>query len=331
MKSNLFTLEEREWIANNAVKIVGEGGRTFRVIDIEVARKEFCRKRFSAGLSNTLSILPIFDDSRKDRSYPFTNFYDRQFDVYYGVYIGLLPNGEPRFKRLVLQNSFDLDFTRTVDTEFWLIARMHPMIEGTPNVNNAYFKVYDETENILKNTDKVQSFLKAVDRIKKMDLKQKVYMLRFLQIPLHSTYNEGILDGLLYKTANDNPFNFNEKFASSSRSMYEIFYTATQLGIISYIPDSGYMYNGFNLGMMEFDVIATLAKEKVMLESLIDRIRRMDTMVGEIEKRTNMLKATEPNDTKQSDQRNPAKPGADSNAPVVTGADGNGIEGEDFM
>jgi hypothetical protein len=189
-----------------------------------------------------------------------------------------------------IKGSQDFDFTRPDDLDYWLIARWHPQITGSPNqFPSPYFKIFDPTEEIIGSTAKVESLMTAVGRIKAMDLKKKVLFLRYLQIPIHSTYTEDIIDGLLYQSASGNPSLFNEKYSSSSRSIYEIFYTALTLGVIQQIPDQGYRYENYKLGTVEFDVIATLNKDNVILSSILDKIAKVDLTVKDIETRSKRL------------------------------------------
>ena len=286
---NTISLEEREWIAANAFKEVGNESRKFKVVDLEKLKKHFKEERYKTGLAPTISILPIHEDMKKDRNYTFSVFNDRQFGILHGIYIGLDKNGEPKFKRMDIKGSTDFDFTRPDDLEFWLIARWHPQLKGSPNESAPYYKVFDATEDILKSTDKMDSILTAAARIKSMKLKQKIYFLRYLQIVVQNTYTESIIDGLLFQFAQNSPSTFNERYSSSQRSIYEIFYTAITLGIIQHVPDQGYRFENFKLGAVEFDVIAALNKDKVVLASVLDKVAKMDLAVSDIENRTKRL------------------------------------------
>lgn len=288
-------LEEREWISQNAIKEVGNETRKFRVVDMDKLKAHFRAERYKTGLAATLSILPIKEDMKKDRNYTFSNFNDRQHDVIHGVFIGLDKNGEPKFKRFDLKGSQDFDLTRPDDLEFWLIARWHPQLKGSPNESGPYYKVYDATEEILSSTEKMTSMLTAAGRIKGMKLKEKIYFLRYLQIPILNSYTEQIIDGLLFQFAQNSPSTFNEKYSSAQRSLYEIFYTAITLGVIQHVPDYGYKFENFKLGAVEFDVIAALNKDKTVLSSVLDKIAKLDLSVSDIETKTKRLELLKSN------------------------------------
>lgn len=294
--SLLLTLEEREWISKNAVKEVGGGeGRTFRIADMRLLVKRLREQRFKENLSPIISVMPIREDVKKQHSYTFAVFHDRQFDVRYGIYQRLNKQGEPIFQRMELKETMDLDITKDDDAYFWLVARMHPRVQGSPFEDKPYFKIYDPSKEILGERNKMEELVKAIDRVKKMNIKEKVYFLRYVGVPLLDSYNEDILDGLLFQFINQNPYIFNNKFESSTRSIHEIFHSALSLGIITYSPDKGYSFNGMKLANTDYDTITFISKDRVTFSAILDKIKSLDNILTSIEKKSEKLeKVTTP-------------------------------------
>lgn len=282
-----ISLEERKWVAENAILTVGlPGGRTFKIANMDILVKRFRDQRFKEGLSANLSIIPMKEDVKKVHSYTYSVFYDRQFDVRYGIYTGLNKTGEPNFQRLELRETTDLDLTRDDDVRYWIVTRFHPKLSGSPFEERAYYKIFDSSLEILGKTTKMQAMMKAVKKVSDMKLKEKIYFLRFIQIELKETYNEEIIDGLLYQKIEADPFAFLSKYESTSRSIHEIFSSAVILGVIAYAPDKGYSFDGIKIGNVDYDAIAFISKDKMMFANIIDRIGKSDHITSSIEHRT---------------------------------------------
>lgn len=296
MKGELFTLEDREWAAKNAVKTLENrvSGTSTKIVDIEKVIKYMREKRYSKGLSPQISVLPIRPDSMKEHSYSFTTFYDRANDLIYGKFLGFANNGRPRFKRFNVQEFLDIDLTMMDQAELWVLFCFHPKLEGSVNEENPYFRVFDKSREAIQSNIKADQFMIASGRIRSMQIKDKVYFLRYAypSRSVLSSYNEEIVNGILYDEAFKNPGIFNRKYESNSRSMFEIFRSALELGVIKNIPEQGYVFENINLGLTEIDVVTNLSKDNVLITSLLDKVSKEDTIFDKVVGNTNNLKRT---------------------------------------
>jgi hypothetical protein len=293
MRTILFSLEDRRWVAENAVRELENSNNVkYRVVDLDKLIKKVRKSRFEKGLSPQISIMPIHEDALKERNYSFSMFYDREFGVYYGKFLGFSSNGEPKFKSFTMRNSIDLDITYDGDAELWCLIVFFRKLEGSVNQDDPYFKVYDESSESLKNTVKAQLFATAMGRIKSMSMKEKVYFIRYAYPAknLSSNYTEDVLDGVLYEMAMNNPSEFNSKFASRSRSIGEVFQSGIQTGVIQNMQDGGYVFEGLNIGLTDMDVMNFLSKDNTVLSSVLDRIAKSDNILQGIVKNSNLVK-----------------------------------------
>lgn len=293
MRGELFTLEDREWVAQNAVKTIENrmNGSSYRIVDFPKLIVYIRQKRFNKGLSPQISIMPISEDKFKARSYSFNTFNDKERGVIYGKFLGFADNGNPRYKRFIIGDAVDLDISNQDDAELWALLCFYPKLEGSVNEESPYYKVYDKSKEAISNNVKAEEFMQASGRIKSMSLKDKVYFLRYAYPSrgVLSNYNEEIVNGILFDELFKNPQGFNRKFVSKSRSVNEAFTTAIELGVIMNIPEKGYLYDNLNIGSTEMDAIAFLSKDNVIFGSILDKIGREDTILSNVSNNTSNL------------------------------------------
>lgn len=298
MRGELFTLEDRAWAAENAKKTLENRmtGTTLEIIDLEKVIKYLREKRYNKGLSPNISVLPIKEDPMKERSYSFTTFFDRAHGVLYGKFLGFSNNGNPRFKRYTVREVLDVDMTMLDQAEQWLLFCFHPQLEGSVNEEDPYFRVFDKSREAIESGVKADEFIQASGRIKSMQLKDKLYFIRYAypSRSVLSSYNEEILNGILFDEAFKNPSLFNRKYEAKSRSMFEIFRTGLELGVIKNVPEQGYIFENLNLGVTEIDVITYLSKDNVIITSILDKISKEDTVFEKVVSNTNTLKNGNP-------------------------------------
>lgn len=294
MRGELFTLEDRAWAAENAKKTLENRitGTKVEIVDLEKVIKYLREKRYRMGLSPNISILPIKEDPMKERSYSFSTFYDKAHGLLYGKFLGFSNNGNPRFKRFTVREVLDIDLTMLDQAEQWLLFCFHPKLEGSVNEDSPYFRVFDKSREAIDSSIKADEFIKASGRIRSMQLKDKLYFIRYAYPTrsVLSSYNEEILNGILFDEAFKDASLFNRKYEAKSRSMFEIFRSGVELGIIKNVPEQGYIFENLNLGVTEIDVITFLSKDNVIITSLLDKISKEDTVFEKVVSNTNSLK-----------------------------------------
>lgn len=293
MRGELFTLEDRAWVAENAVKTIENrmNGSSYRIVDMPKLIVYIRQKRFNKSLSPQISVMPISEDKFKTRSYSFNTFKDKLHDITYGKFLGFADNGNPRYKRFFIEESADIDITNNDGAELWALLCFYSKLQGSVNEESPYYKVFDKSKEAIGFNDKAKEFSQASGRILSMSLKDKVYFLRYAYPTrsVLSNYNEEIINGILYEELFRNPQGFNRMYESKTRSVVEVFKTAIELGVIQNVPEKGYLYDNLNIGSTELDAIAFLSKDNMIFTSILDKINREDTVLSSVSNNTSNL------------------------------------------
>jgi hypothetical protein len=281
----LVTLDERRWIAQNAVQEMGSVIKQ-KVIDLDKAIMKIREDRAKMGLSPYIDIQPISTDMYKTPNRGITFQKDPETGVLYGIALDQDDYGNIRWQRIQLSDALPLDLNKEPDAKIWAVLRFHPDIQGSPWQYDApYYKVYDPNEVALQEIGEIAAMKKALDRVDKISKNPRdlVYFLRYLGEDVKIDANENLLVGMLLRQARHYPFQFNKKWDSKERSYAERFESARALGIINEHVDKGFMFRSIPLGITAEEAVRFLSRDGNIMTAINNDLADQDAVVNKLE------------------------------------------------
>lgn len=281
MENLLVTLAERKWIAENAVREMGKN-ILVKVIDLDKYIKHMETLRSKNNLSPYVEIMPVSEDMHKIPNRMATYQKDPVTGVYYGIPIDQDEFGNIKWQKIQLQDNLSLNLDRVSDQKIWAVIRFYPEIKGSPwQVQNPYYKVFDPVTEAMKESAEIESMRKAFERVEMITGKPKemVMFARFLGEEFMENSNYQIVTAALFRWAKNSPVEFNRKWESRNRGLYECFNTACALGIIINDINQGYKFQNIMLGVSPEDVIKMMSKDPNIVGSISSSINEKDTVI----------------------------------------------------
>lgn len=320
----LVTLEERKWIAANAVRQLGTAIK-FPVIDVGKAIEKIRADRASNNLSPYVEIQPISADMHKVPNKLATFQKDPITSVLYGIALNQDDFGNIRWQKIQLHDSMSLNLDKTDDAKIWCILRFYPELLGSPwQADRPYYKVYDPTDEAKAEMGIIALMRKAFGRIEMIQEKpsEMVLFARYLGEELMENSNENIVIGTLFRYAKNHPKEFNRKWDSKIRSYGERFYSGVAIGVITQDAERGFIFRNIGLGGSEEEAINFLSRDSNVMGSLNGDLAEKDVLVRSISSKQGEKKKKEKK--KKDENKDPAgeDPGTDNKGP-----DGKGTEG----
>lgn len=286
MKKELVTLEERLWIAKNAVKMMGKAVQ-YKVIDLDKVADRMKEQRLNHSLSPYVEIQPISEDMHKMPNRMTTFQKDPITGVFYGIALDQDEFGNIKWQKIQLNDSLSLNLDRLPDAKVWAVLRFHPDIEGSPwQIQNPYYKVYDPVANAIKEGEEIDLMKTAFDRVDMLldNPKEMVLFARYLGEELVENSNFRLVKGALLRYARNNPYEFNQKWSNKSKAVAEYFETARALGIVTNDINRGFLFRNISLGLTAEEAIRMLGKDPNILSSISTEITDKDMVVKTIQR-----------------------------------------------
>jgi hypothetical protein len=286
MKKELVPIEERRWIAENAVLEMGTVIK-YKIMDLDKVVARMKDQREARNLTDFVTVLPLSPDMYKAPNRSMTFQKDPLTGVLYGLAIKQDQFGNIQWQKIQLSDSLPLDLTKSNDAKLWAVLRFSSDIEGSPfEGDRAYYKVFDPVEVAKEERSEVEMMKECFDRITSFqdNPKEMVLFTRFLGEDVNETSNYDVVMGQLLKKAKNYPAVFKKRWESKARSYGEKFFSAKALGIISTDADHGFTYNNIPLGVSEEDVIRFLAKDRNILNAINNELDEKDTVILNLEK-----------------------------------------------
>lgn len=284
MARKLITLEERQWLAKNAVKMMGKNVQ-YPVLDIDKAVERITKQRASNSMSPWVEIQPISEDMHKVPNRVATFQKDPITGVYYGIALDQDDFGNIRWQKLQLHDNISLNLDKRDDVKIWAVLRFHPDIQGSPwQVQNPYYKIFDPIDEAREEGKEIELMKKAFDRVDILmdNPKNMVFFARYLGEELMENSNFELVRGSLLRWAKKSPSEFNRKWENRLRSFGEHFESAKALGIITNDADRGFMFRNIALGINPEEAIRTLSQDSNIMNSINNDLAEQDKIVMRI-------------------------------------------------
>jgi hypothetical protein len=286
MARKLVTLEERQWIAKNAVKMMGKTVQ-YPILDIDKAVERIMQQRKNQSMSPWVEIQPISEDMHKTPNRVATFQKDPITGVYYGIALDQDEFGNIRWQKLQLHDNISLNLDRRDDAKIWAVLRFHPDIQGSPwQIQNPYYKIFDPIEEARNEGKEIEFMKKAFDRVDILldNPKNMVFFARYLGEELVENSNFELVRGALLRYAKKEPFEFNKKWENRLRSFGEHFESAKALGIITNDADRGFMFRNISLGLNPDEAIKMLSQDSNIMNSINNELAEKDQIILTIKK-----------------------------------------------
>jgi uncharacterized protein YdcH (DUF465 family) len=285
MARKLVTLEERQWLAQNAVRMMGKNVQ-YPVLDIDKAVARIQDQRKNQSLSPWIEIQPISEDMHKVPNRVATFQKDPITGVYYGIVLDQDEFGNLRWQKLQLHDNISLNMDRISDAKIWAVLRFHPDIQGSPwQVQNPYYKIFDPIDEARAEGKEIEMMKKAFDRVDILldNPKNMVFFARYLGEELVENSNFELVRGALLRFAKNAPTDFNKKWENRLRSFGEHFESAKALGIITNDADRGFMFRNIALGINPEEAIRTLSQDSNIMNSINNELAEKDQVIIQIQ------------------------------------------------
>lgn len=286
MAIKLITLEERQWLAKNAVKMMGKNVQ-YPVLDIDKAADRITKQRANNAMSPWIEIQPISEDMHKVPNRVATFQKDPITGVYYGIALDQDDFGNIRWQKLQLHDNISINLDKRDDTKIWAVIRFHPDIQGSPwQVQNPYYKIYDPIDEARDEGKEIEHMKKAFERVDILteNAKNMVFFARYLGEELMESSNFELVRGALLRWAKKLPSEFNRKWENKFRSYGEHFESAKALGIITNDADRGFMFRNIALGINPEEAIRTLSQDSNIMNSINNDLAEQDKIVMRVKK-----------------------------------------------
>jgi hypothetical protein len=284
MAKELVSISERRWIAENATIEMGSKIK-YRVMDVDKIVERINSQRKNESMTPYIEIQPISEDMHKNSNRVGTFQKDPITGVYYGIPIDQDDFGNIRWQKIQMHDHMSLNLDKRDDARVWAVIRFHPNIQGSPWQDpTPYYKIYDPIEQARVERGEIEMMKLAFDRIDKIldDPKSMVNFVRYLGEELMDNANYEIVRGKLLMAAKNQPFDFNKKWESKTRSYGEFFESARALGIISNEADRGYIYKGISLGLNRPECIKYLSQDSAVMTSISNELSEKDIVIKNV-------------------------------------------------
>jgi len=292
---NPSLLEQRK-----AIPTIDRGGKDlkFSIIDIDKVAKQIVEERRLRGSSMLITLNPISESKYFEPHFHASVYRDDITGVYYGMYIGLHIDGNPKFRRIIIEEKMTLNLELDQDAKTWAIMRWHPQVEGTPwQVDDPKFRVYDQETEVVQITNLAKELSTAIKTVNFVPAEKLSWILRSLGIDFAGSTNPEILRGLLMKFAMDNPTEAKNFLRSKALDLVIIIRAAIDLGVINKTQDGDLTFDGVQIGVSEEDSMMYLAANTTILKRVTGALEKHDDVYQKIiaSKENNKGKATNDN------------------------------------
>lgn len=306
----LVTMDERTWIAGNAVQEMKNENFTYKINDLDKMIKRIRTEREKAGMGMHIVVKPIKNSPFKTPSYGLTFQKDPITGVFYGIPNGKDQYGNPKWLRIPIGEYAQFDLNRDNDAKIWSVFRFHPSLKGSPfqgfNGARTVFELEDPGEEAKIEKAGLDQMRIAMERIDLILNKGKdlVNFARYLGENVNNKTGLSALQSAVIKYMRKDPVEFNKKWENSYRTYIESVYAGIDVGKIQDLPGSGIMYNNIPLGQSVEEAAEYLKKDRGMMEVIVHEIDKKDEVTKGIEEEIKKNKLKKDNEKEVKDNKN---------------------------
>lgn len=277
-----ITIPERKKILEESILHEATG---IRYINMAVEVAKIQKERKDNGMSMLITIVPKNPSAYKDPNRTVTICKDPMTGVIFGVKKGEYKDGNIIWRKMLLLENLSLNLIKEADCQAYIIFRMHDWFEGAPFKSEMHhdpeYKIYDEEEDAKLKEDKFEEMEKSMARAKSLSAENLIKFGRYLALSFDETDSIGVIRGKVKEMAMNNAFAFNQKWDSNSRTVEEIFASASSIGLIKQ-SSAGYKFEGYTLGMTEPESKTFLSKKSDLLALIATAISEQDILLNKV-------------------------------------------------
>lgn len=291
----LVSIEERKWIEENAVLIMGETVK-YKVIDIQKAASRVLQKRKEENKGMIIIVKPIVDNRYKEISFTRTYFQDPMTGVYYGIPTNVDSYGNVRWSKIMLTQNNTYNLNRRNDLLLWTIVRFCAEVKDSPwQISTPIFEVIDPEASAVKGISEVKFLKAAFEAIGKIETEpiSLLYLARYLGENVNEDTSYNRIYNSILTMARNNPAYFMEKFNNQQRGYYEFVESAIQTQIIESKSDGSYSYKDISLGMSKDEVVKYVTKDSNIRNSILSELKERDISAKSIQDSYSEIKGKE--------------------------------------
>jgi hypothetical protein len=249
-----------------------------RVVDFEKFTKTLIEERKTKGMSMVIELKAIKIDKHKELSDTISWSKDSMTSIYYGIPFGLHPDGNVKWRKILLQEFNTFNLTRPDEAKQWIVLMMHPHVKGTPFEGaDPVFYVYDADVEASLTTKKAMMTSEAINKAYKMKKADTLSFHRYLGINAPLEITPSRIKNDIVSFAMENPEEFMSKYDDPNRNIQELFNSARALGAITYDLDKGFIFKGTFLGFTDIEVIRFLNEDTITLNAINSRVDELDS------------------------------------------------------
>jgi hypothetical protein len=280
---NEITITE-DWRRNVPYKEVG----IYKVADLEKIAEEIVKERTALKQSMFITIAAIKIDKHKELNNTLRFCTDPYNGVMYGLNIGLMPDGNIKWRAVMLNemNTFNLNLLN--DAIQYAFIRMHPKVMGSPfqmGTDHVY-KIIDQDRIAAQKTQHYILQGNALHIAKTMKKNDLLAFGRYLGLFYEIDASAAIIRASLFEQAARMPIDFLDKYNNPSRKFIEVIKAAIVVGAITHDYDKGYKYRTLSLGHSESDILTKLMNDGSLLDSIKQETVKRDSTWKSLQKET---------------------------------------------
>lgn len=255
------------------------------IADLEKMGNDIYNERIEKGYSMNVQLNPMRVHKQHNNSASLTWFQNQKTGVKFGMYIGMYPDGNPKWARIPVGEGIVLDLNKVYERKLAAFLFFHPKVKGTPfAVDDPLYYVIDQAAEAEREYEEANAIAKGISRASSWPSKNLPWLLRALDIPFEEAVGPRILRGHLFAYVRKDPIDFLKFISSKTREFTEVFKSARFFSIITQDPGHGFTFQAQPLGITETDVIVYLQNNPPITEAIINRINNLDLTKQQIEK-----------------------------------------------
>lgn len=258
-------------------KTIGGKEIKYKIADLEALANEIVKERKEKGSSLLIQINPIKEKKYFDPNYHASLYRDPITGITFGIVVGFHPDGNPKFRKVLVGEFLTLNLERMEDAIVWAFLRWHPQIVGTPwEDSNPRYQIYDQDIEAEKTAKIADQMKKAINRASVIATSKLPWILRSLEINFSGIHNERILRSLLLDYAMSSPNEFLDFISTKNLDLLIVLRSAIDVGVIKKKTEGDYVYEGIEIGINESDALLYLNSNLNTLKRITDDLESRD-------------------------------------------------------
>lgn len=256
-----------------------------KVVDFEAYSKILIAERERKGMSMVIELRALRVDKHKELKDTISWSKDPTTAIYYGIPFGLHPDGNVKWRKILLQEFNSFDLRRPDEAQQWIVCMMHSHIKGTPfESSDPLFYIYDADVEAGMESRKALVRSSAINKAYKIKKEEMLNFHRYLGINTPQEITPQRIKGDIIVFADQNPEEFLRKMEDPNRKLQELFNAGQALGAITHDLDKGFVFRGTFLGFTDLEVIRFLQEDTITLNAINSRVNELDNDKMKFEK-----------------------------------------------